>query len=869
MQYSIEKAASYFSQGRYQDAIAEAANVLNQQPHHVDANLLLAAIHAAQSEYHQVVKRCEAILSVDPVNERANYNAAVASQMLGRYKAAIRYSRQVSVGSQSYIASRLILITSLYDDGQKEQAFSESRSLLNNNKSVGEIYLLLSRFFRKKNELEAAREVCKKFVNNCPIDINAEHEFALLDFDSGAYNEAGSRLDKILTKAPLHIDSVLTRIKIMRITGTEDDVLDYLIALNNKYGDIGDSLRVELGISYLNTGEYNQAKRLLMNCLASSERLAEVHHYLGNIYEHEKEYSKALNNYKESVRIHPASAPAYYNMGLVYERQGDYLRAIECLQKCVEISKLPMYKHVLIRQLSHVNPENVSGDYEKIITDLLEDNNVDAQVLPGQIISYLSQNIPPIDELIRFAVSDRFDDFCICMDQEGRGVVSNSFMLKTFLANVLIGNYEFEKFISMLRRYILACFTGTHSDDVIDIELCSAIGIQCVLNGFVYVAHPEEKINADKICSEFDSSDLSRTVPQLMLSVLSMYVSLSKVITCKLKLEEIGECYPLYKKMLKYQVNDPAVEREIKQDIAIKANIMDSTSVSVMNMYEESPYPVWKKINKPKQTTIDCRVREISSHSTYVFCHSGRPDILVAGCGTGRHAILIAMQIMNKGVTAIDLSTSSLAYAARMADEYHVHNIQFQHMDILNASDLCKKFDIITSVGVLHHMSDPGEGLRCLIDCLKPGGLINLGYYSSIGRRYIKEIKSRYPLDEEAIDDDIRAVRHEIMHSADSEASQNLAGFYDFYSLHECRDFLFHVSEHDYTLSEISSMLVEVGLNFIGFEFTDPAICIAYNKMFPADVAMSNLENWHKFEQANPDTFASMYVFWCYKPVQE
>ena len=57
-----------------------------------------------------------------------------------------------------------------------------------------------------------------------------------------------------------------------------------------------------------------------------------------------------------------------------------------------------------------------------------------------------------------------------------------------------------------------------------------------------------------------------------------------------------------------------------------------------------------------------------------------------------------------------------------------------------------KKFDIIESVGVLHHMDYPMFGWKVLTKLLKPGGLMKIGLYSELGRQNItkvrKEIKS-------------------------------------------------------------------------------------------------------------------------------
>ena len=48
--------------------------------------------------------------------------------------------------------------------------------------------------------------------------------------------------------------------------------------------------------------------------------------------------------------------------------------------------------------------------------------------------------------------------------------------------------------------------------------------------------------------------------------------------------------------------------------------------------------------------------------------------------------------------------------------------------DILDFKDkLNKQFDIIESIGVLHHMDNPMAGWKILTDCLKPGGLMKIG----------------------------------------------------------------------------------------------------------------------------------------------
>ncbi len=76
-----------------------------------------------------------------------------------------------------------------------------------------------------------------------------------------------------------------------------------------------------------------------------------------------------------------------------------------------------------------------------------------------------------------------------------------------------------------------------------------------------------------------------------------------------------------------------------------------------------------------------------------------------------------------------------------------------------------------------------------------------------------------------------------------------------FFTASECRDLLFHVQEHRFTLPQIEAALETLGLDFLGFEFPGAK---------PA--ALASLADWHRFEAENPETFAGMYEFWVRKP---
>ena len=82
-----------------------------------------------------------------------------------------------------------------------------------------------------------------------------------------------------------------------------------------------------------------------------------------------------------------------------------------------------------------------------------------------------------------------------------------------------------------------------------------------------------------------------------------------------------------------------------------------------------------------------------------------------------------------------------MSYAKRKANDLGIKNIDFIQMDILDLEDYGKKFEIIESVGVLHHMKNPLLGWQILSQILKPNGLLMIGLYSSKARTHIKELR--------------------------------------------------------------------------------------------------------------------------------
>ncbi|NGX96451.1 MAG: hypothetical protein G4V63_14885, partial [Candidatus Afipia apatlaquensis] len=146
---------------------------------------------------------------------------------------------------------------------------------------------------------------------------------------------------------------------------------------------------------------------------------------------------------------------------------------------------------------------------------------------------------------------------------------------------------------------------------------------------------------------------------------------------------------------------------------------------------------------------------------------------------------------------------------------------------------------------------------------VRPGGLMHIGLYSATARADINA--ARTYLAQKGRDysvGEVRRLRAEFAGRAPGDPLHNITGFSDFFSMSECRDLLFHVQEHQFSIPQIADFLREIGFTFLGFE--TPART-SYHRRFPDDRTATDLANWAAFEAENPSTFAAMYQFWIQK----
>ncbi len=319
--------------------------------------------------------------------------------------------------------------------------------------------------------------------------------------------------------------------------------------------------------------------------------------------------------------------------------------------------------------------------------------------------------------------------------------------------------------------------------------------------------------------------------------------------------------------LLRSAVLEPRAERRIAEALPAIGPVSDPTSRAVREQYEDNPYPRWQALPPSAPTSIVEILGGRCPEHRPAPNLAGSPPVLVAGCGTGREAIDIAESCPGTEVLAVDLSRRSLAYGARIAAERGLERITFAHGDILGLDALARRFPVIVSTGVLHHMDDPLAGWRVLAGLLEPGGVMRVGLYSRRARADVAAAREAIAASGvEPTPEGIARFRAELLAAGPDHPLASLAASEDLYTTSACRDLLFHVCERTFDPAAIATALDALGLRFLGFEIPDQGTVRDFRTAHPEPGAHLDLGAWDRFEREHPAAFVGMYQFWCVRP---
>jgi SAM-dependent methyltransferase len=559
---------------------------------------------------------------------------------------------------------------------------------------------------------------------------------------------------------------------------------------------------------------FASAEKLCTDILSRAPSHVDSINLLGLMAQNSARHAKAIRFFKNAISADPYNAACHYNIGSSYEALNDR--------------------------------DNAAAHFKEAIALGLSGNDAGQLVMQGAVVAACLDRIK--------AAWPRRPSVAELFGAPGIAAVASDVFVCCALETARLDGLVVERFLTDVRWALLQIATdaaptfGGVEPSVVN--FCSALAQQYFRNEYVY-AQSDEEVRQVTVLRDLLQEKLwiGSDIPAFLLAIIAAYGPLHTLPNAESLLQM--EWPKVLAGLIRQQLLEPFEEARDRNAIPALTAIADQ-SAPVRSMYEENPYPRWTMI--PKVAPPLAGGSEASDAAG-----RGPREILVAGCGTGSKSIITAQLFPNATVLAVDMTLASLAYARRKAREANVRNIEFAQADIMNLGSIGRSFDLIEVVGVLHHLADPLTGWRILLSLLRPGGVMMVGLYSVTARKGINA--ARAFVSERGYQptaDGIRACRQEMIRR--DSLREGLDTLHDFFTMSECRDLLFHVMEHQFTIARIKAFIIEQHLTFLGFNI-DKTNLDGFQRQFPGDDALVDLDRWERFEAANPRTFINTYLF--------
>jgi len=623
-----------------------------------------------------------------------------------------------------------------------------------------------------------------------------------------------------------------------------------------------------LGMTLADQGRLAEAMTHYQQALAIKPAFAEAHGNLGNAFRDQGRLVEAVVQYRQALALRPHDVAVQITLAGVLYGQGQTLDAVMILfNGLANQPENVQLRSVLAVSLQGFAMHRASEPARAILLSLCADDNISTQKLVNVVtgLARNSSSFPSLLSVVKIG-GDPFQEAVKETDD-----FTHDPLLLAALPRLVICDAEFEQVLTHLRRWILLrsakCLDRPAADPGVSSHFLCALAMQCFNTEYAWFVSRDEARLIDKLRTALKTV-LRRPVkdPRVLersLALVALYDSLHNLPGWERLLKhELSQWSEPFRLIVREQLHNHKREQDIGLRLTALTEIRDEVSRKVHRMYEENPYPRWMTTQRSQAMTVEALARSLRPGKK--VCDIPRPmSILVAGCGTGQHPIQVAMTFKDSEVLAVDLSRASLAYATRMAERFGVTNVTFQQADILELGRLDRRFHIIECGGVLHHLKDPLQGWRVLAGLLEPDGLMKIALYSAIGRRNIQEARNlararKFPSTQEGV----RKCRRAILDLPEGHPARTVLRLRDFFSISEFRDLVMHVQEKHFTLHDIANCLDQLDLQFVGF-LCDVQLLLRFRSMFPGEDALTDLALWDRFEEANPDTFTSMYQFWC------
>ncbi len=316
------------------------------------------------------------------------YNQGVALTRLGKHLDALKSFQAATQQDPQFALAYSRLGQTYAQLGYDDQAQQTARKALELSQELAapEKYIIQGNYARTANDIPKAIQAYEDLAKVLPDDTDVLFNLGLLYERDGAFDQARSRIQRVLDKDPKYVDALLAMGRVNIRAGRAQDSLDFLnralsLAVQLGNDEAKAAILQALGIAYerLNRpddalGNYQQSleiKRRIgdkRGMAASLDQLAQVYELQGKLQAALASYNEALQ-VRRSIGDKTGIGNTLINLGTFYEARGKYDEALRNYKDSLQIQlDLGNKENQALCQNNIGNVYYLKGEYDEALT---------------------------------------------------------------------------------------------------------------------------------------------------------------------------------------------------------------------------------------------------------------------------------------------------------------------------------------------------------------------------------------------------------------------------------------------------------------------------------------------------------------------
>jgi tetratricopeptide (TPR) repeat protein len=415
----VKLATVYLLGGRPAEARAQAEAILEKDPLHLDALVIVAGAAHTPAEVQAAIRRLEQ--AREAAGARARFLITLGTLHLRRQDAgaAERAFREAVAREPGSVEAHLALgdfLVMRRDPAGAERAFRAAAEIAPIGSparvKLADFHLLL----RKPDE---ARAILTEITERSPDFLPAWRRLAEMAFAERKWSESVKALDTVLRKSPEDLDARFLRGRVhLALRETSEAILEFQRVLRTEPRLA--PARFQLGVAHIQAGNLQQAKTELREAVTISPGFTEAVLLLAELSVQTGAPQAAIEEIEKLLARQPRPGPAVYMaLGAAYLAGREPVKATEAYRKFAELVK-----------------GDPRGPYLVGIGLAAQGKRAEARKEFEASLAIAPGFVEPLSQLVRVALADRQPDAALARVRKQITLVPRSARLQAVLGGV-------------------------------------------------------------------------------------------------------------------------------------------------------------------------------------------------------------------------------------------------------------------------------------------------------------------------------------------------------------------------------------------------------------------------------------------------